>query len=382
LFAASILTAAAGQWYCANVTDPVGADTAALSPPVLEVATIQVKPREWLVTVPFSGNLNSLSVVEIKSEVGGRLLATHFEEGDRVMRGQVLAEIDPTNYSLAHEQAVAALGVAEAGLARARVLLDHAVLEKERADNLLSSGGITEKDHQAALTSVKDAESQVKLAEAQCKQARVAISIAKKSLEDCRILALAAGRVHKKYYDPGSLLVPGSPVYTLVDNTLLELECSIPSYQFSGIRIGQEAEFTTPTWADQTFPARVSAINPTVESDNRTVKIMLKISNPGEKLRSGMFARGLIRVDREEQALVIPRSALVGEEGNSKSGSVYIVEDGHAVLHDVQIGGMRRDLLWIVSGLNTNDNVIIEVGPSLKDGIAVRTSEQSRPREQ
>jgi len=221
----------------------------------------------------------------------------------------------------------------------------------------------------------------VLLAEAQCNQARIAISIAKKSLEDCRILAPADGRVQKKFFDQGSLLVPGSPVYTLVDNTLLELECNLPSYQLSGISLGQRAVFTTPTWGTQTFQAIVAAISPMVESDNRTVKIKLKISNPGEKLRSGMYARGLIHVGREEQALVIPRSALVGEESDSRSGSVYVVEDGRAILRDVRVGGIKRDLLWIYSGLEQNSNVIVEVGPTLKDGIPVRVSAASQPRE-
>jgi RND family efflux transporter MFP subunit len=188
--------------------------------------------------------------------------------------------------------------------------------------------------------------------------------------------------VQKRHFDPGSLLVPGSPVYTLVDNTLLDLECSLPSYQLSGIRLGQKAEFTTPTWAGQTFQARVSAISPIVESHNRTATLKLKISNPGEKLRSGMFARGLIHVGREEKALVVPRSALVGEEGESSSGSVYVVEEGKAVLRDVEVGGIQRDMLWIIDGLNLNDEVIIEVGPTLKDGGRVRSSAAPQSKEQ
>jgi RND family efflux transporter MFP subunit len=362
-----VCVVAAGNWNCDRVADPVGADSGSASSSELEVMTMLVEPTEWQITVPFSGNLLSRSIVEIKSEVGGRLLAAHIEEGDRIAKNQLLAEIDSTNYRLAHEQAVAAMAVAEAGLARTKVLLDHANLERERADNLLRSGGITEKDHQAALTNVKDAESQVKLSQAECNRARVAISIAQKSIQDCRIIAPARGRVHKKFFDQGSLLVPGSPVYRLVDNALLELECDLPSYQLSGIRLGQKAEFTTPTWGEETFQGIVAAISPMVASDNRTVKIKLKISNRSEKLRSGMFARGLIHIGREEQALVIPRSALVGEEGG-----VYVVEDGKAHLRPVTVGGTQKDLLWIKSGLTPNINVIIEVGPTLKDGTAVR----------
>ena len=108
--------------------------------------------------MPITGNLRTLSTVEIKPEVGGRLLAVYFREGDFVRKDQLLAEIDPVNYRLSYDQAAAALRVAEAGLERAQVSAEHAKTEKERADNLLRSGGITEKDHQAALTGIKEAE--------------------------------------------------------------------------------------------------------------------------------------------------------------------------------------------------------------------------------
>ena len=77
--------------------------------------------------------------------------------------------------------------MAQAGVDRAKVSAEHAKTEKERADNLLRSGGITQKDHQAAITGVKEAETQVRLAEAQCGQARAVLAIAEKALKDCRI---------------------------------------------------------------------------------------------------------------------------------------------------------------------------------------------------
>ena len=228
---------------------------------------------DWPVTIPISGNLRSQSNVEIKSEVAGRLIAAHFEEGDTVRKDQLLAEIDPVNYRLAYDQAASVLGVAQAGLERIQVTLDHARREKERADNLLRTGGITEKDHQAAVTGVKEAETQARLAEAQIAQARTAVTIAEKALKDCRILAPADGQVRRKYLDKGSLLTPGSAIYALVDNARLELDCLVPSYQLAGNPAGQRAVFTTPTWGERRFEGQVSAVNPMVESDNRSIKV-------------------------------------------------------------------------------------------------------------
>jgi RND family efflux transporter MFP subunit len=338
----------------------------------LGVRVAAAESADWPITVPFSGTLLSRSVVDVKPEVGGRLIAMHYSEGDAVRKGQLLAEIDDLNMRLAHEQAGAALGVAEAGLNRANVNLEHARREKERADNLLRTGGITEKDHQAASTGVRDAQAQVKLAEAQCEQARAAISIAVKALEDCRITAPADGQVQRRLFDQGTIISPGQTLYTLVDNARLELECLIPSYRLADIRRGLAALFTTPTFGEREFEGTVSAISPMVEPDNRSVRVALQVSNLRGELRSGMFCRGAIVVRRQPDAIVIPRSALIAEEEDPTSGSVYAVNDGTARRRTVRIGDIREDRIWVREGLDRGELIIVEIGPSIKDGSQVK----------
>lgn len=358
------------QWNCRKVDNNKSENSNAVQ--ALVVKTEKVRRQEWVVTEPISGNLRSLSTIEIKPEVGGRLVAAYFEEGDLVQKDQLMAEIDMVNYKLAYDQANAMLGVAQAGLDRARVSLEHTKTEKERADNLLRSGGITQKDHQAALTNVKEAETGLELAQAQCEQAKAARAIAEKSLKDCKIIAQASGHVQKKSFDKGSLLAPGVGLYTLVDNSRLEMECVIPSYQLAAIKIGQRAEFTTPTWGERRFTGVVSAINPTIESDNRSVKLKLKINNFEGELRSGMYARGEITAGREQQALVIPRNALISQKDESGSAGVYLVTEGKTRRTIVEVGSVQQERAWIRRGLNEGDLVITEIGPSLKEGVSVQ----------
>ncbi len=367
----SLLLTAGSQWRCSHEGEerPVGAENLAVQ---LAVKTVPISRMEWIETVSISGNLQTLSSVEVKPEVGGRLIRIHFEEGELVRKGQLLAEIDPVNYRLAYKQAAAALLVAEAGVERARIAAEHASAEKVRADNLLRIGGITQKDHLAAVTSVKETSSQVRLAEAQCEQARAALAIAEKALQDCTIIAPADGQIQKRSFDRGSLLVPGVSLFTLVDNNRLELECVIPSYRLSSIRIGQKAQFTTPTWDERVFEGIVSAINPAIEADNRSVRLKLRVANPGGELRSGMYAKGDITVGRESDALVIPRDALIPEEEGGASPGVYVVQEGKARRIDVQVGGAQRDRVWIRKGLSGDELVIAEIGPALRDGTEVR----------
>jgi membrane fusion protein (multidrug efflux system) len=376
LFSLILLVPAFLQLGCGSGSQAVS-ESAPKTAVQLGVRATAAGTAEWPVTVPFSGSLLSKSVVDVKPEVGGRLVAMHFSEGDLVRKGQLLAEIDDSNFRLAHDQAVAVLGVAQAGLNRAKVNLEHARREKERADNLLRTGGITEKDHQAATTGVRDAEAQVKLAEAQCEQARAAISIAAKALNDCRILAPAEGQVQRRVYDQGTIISPGQPLYTLVDNARLELECLLPSYRLAEIRSGLKATFTTPTFGTREFDGTVAAINPMVEPDNRSVKVLLRVSNPRGELRSGMFCRGIIEVRRQPDALVIPRSALITEQEDPTSGSVYVVNEGVARRRNVRIGGVREDRIWIQQGLERGELFIVEIGPSLKDGTPVKVLKNS-----
>jgi RND family efflux transporter MFP subunit len=341
----------------------------------LVVNAAKVTRRDWIVSVPITGNLRSLSTVEIKPEVGGRLIATSFNEGDLVQKGQRLAEIDPVNYRLAYDQAEAALHVAQAGLERAKVSADHARTEKERADRLLKSGGITEKDHQAALTGIKDAESQVRLADAQCGQARAALAIAEKTLKDCIINSPIEGFIQKRYFDKGSLLSPGVAIYTIVDNKQLELECVVPSYQLARLRAGQSATFKTPTYGDRLFNGIVSAINPEVESENRSVIVKLKILNPKGELRSGMYARGEIITHKEANALVIPRDSLIAEKDETEHAGVYVVKETTARRVEIVIGDTQIEDVWVRSGLKEGELVISEIGPSLKDGVPVQIAQ-------
>ncbi len=364
---------AATQWRCGSHGKAVGASGPGSEPAAeLAVKVAPVSVMDWPVTISISGSLRSQSNVEIRTEVAGKLIATYFEEGDTVRKDQLLAEIDTINYRLAYDQAAAVLAVAQAGLDRIQVTLDHARREQERADNLLRTGGITEKDHQAAVTGVKEAETQARLAQAQIEQARTAVTIAEKALKDCRILAPADGQVRRKQLDKGSLLTAGSPVYSLVDNARLELECLVPSYQLSGVILGHRTTFTTPTWGERRFEGSISAINPMVEADNRSIKVIVKIANLGGELRSGMFARGEIEVRVASKAIVIPRSALVVEQEQATAGSVFVVSGGRALRRQVQVGGIRQDLLWIQRGLAEGDQVVVDIGPSLKDGAAVR----------
>jgi multidrug efflux pump subunit AcrA (membrane-fusion protein) len=85
-----------------------------------------------------------------------------------------------------------------------------------------------------------------------------------------------------------------------------------------------------------------------------------------------MYAKGEITVGRENDALVVPRDALIPEEEGGGSAGVYVVREGKARRIDVQVGDTQRDRVWIREGLSGGELVIAEIGPSLKEGTEIR----------
>ena len=115
------------------------------------VRTVTVQQRDLQDEVVLTGTLRPRAQVQVVAEVAARLLQIRRDEGARAAAGEILAVLDPTDYRLSAERARASLAVAEANQAHARV-------EKERADNLLKTGGITDKDRLAAEVNLQVAE--------------------------------------------------------------------------------------------------------------------------------------------------------------------------------------------------------------------------------
>ena len=171
----------------------------------VSVKTVQIETQPLPLTVVVTGTLVSNSAVDVKAETTGRLLQFSKQEGDAVSAGEAVATVDEENYRIAVRQAQAAVQVADAALARTRVLAAHGKSELARSQNLVRSGGITEQDLEAAQLADRDAQAQVAVAEAQLAQARAAQDMAEKRLRDAAIRAPVAGVIQRKYINPAPM---------------------------------------------------------------------------------------------------------------------------------------------------------------------------------
>jgi RND family efflux transporter MFP subunit len=344
-------------------------ETVQAAPPPLTVRVVEAEERPLDLGLDVTGSLVSSAAVEVKNEFAGRLVATLKNDGDRVMKGELLAQLDDVDARLALAQARAVLEVAEAAVVRAQVAEEHASNEFARAKNLLKSGGITDRDFQAAQMTEKDTHAQVKLASAQVEQARQAVAIAEKRLQDCLILSPITGEVERRLVNPGGWLDGSQLLYRLVDNQRLEIETFVASSDLAQVKLGQTIRFGVATYPTGLFEGRINRISAAVDAMNRSAPVRAAVANPGGKLKAGMFAKGRLITGIKPKAIVLAANAVWRRSGQAPF--VFVVENNQARKRDVQLGHEAAGEIEVTEGLHGGDTVILEQNLELADGVPV-----------
>lgn len=351
----SLLLAAAAAAVLAAGCGGAAETAVAEKPRGIPVRTVAVEARDLDDALVLTGSLKPRAQVQAVAEVSARLLRILRDEGARVENGEVLAVLDDTDYRLAHDRAKAALAVAEANRA-------HAVVERERADNLLKTGGITDKDNLAAQVGLQ-------VAEASMGQVRAEAAIAAELHARCQIKAPFSGRVAKRFVDAGTQLTPGTPVFTIVDDSVLEFRAAVPSSDYAKLKLGAPVEVTVEALG-RDVKGRVARITPLVEERTRSFEAVVEVPG-GKDLVGGLFARAVVRIGRVAGALVVPPAALVRDGTTPGEAQAFVVTGGKAERRSVGIGVEGAQAVQITSGLAAGDVVVLDPPAALSSGAAV-----------
>jgi membrane fusion protein (multidrug efflux system) len=333
------------------------AQTAAVDKPKgIPVTTAPVETRDLDDTLLLTGTLRPRAQVQVVAEVQARLLRVLRDEGAPVAEGETLAVLDDTDYRLALDRAKAALAVADANKA-------HAVAERDRADNLLKTGGITDKDHLSAQVALQ-------VAEAQMAQARAEVAISAQQLARTQIKAPFAGRVAKRTADAGTMLANGTPLFTLVDDGVMEFRASVPSADYGKIRVGASVDVTVDALGSRPVGGKVARVTPLVEERTRSFEVVVQI--PGRSgLVGGLFARAAVTVGKVKSVLVVPPAALVRDGSDPLSAQAFVVAEGKAERKKVTLGVETPDAIQVREGLKAGDIVVLDPPVSLASGAPV-----------
>lgn len=286
-----------------------------------------------------NGTLEAEVEVDLVSRVSAPIVSLDVEEGDVVREGQRLARLDDVELRVQAE--LARVSVAETQQAF------------ERAEKLHREGLISPEEYERAVSAYDSAKAQQKASEIQ--------------LEFTELRAPFSGRIVRRYVDPAQQVSVNTPIYRLSDFDPLLCPIQIPERDLPRVQLNQKAWLSVEAAPGERFPARVLRISPIVEAETGTIKVTLEIR--GARLRPGMFARVYVETETREDALVIPKAALSLE---SIGDTVYVAADGVASRREVELGFRQGDLVEIVSGVETGEQVVVVGQDGLSDGTPLQ----------
>ena len=329
----------------------------------IPVRTATVQTRDLAETLSLTGTLDPRSEVTVVPEISARLERVLKNEGDRVARGQLLAVLDDTDFRLARDRAKAYLDGAEANRVHARA-------EKDRADSLMKTGGITDKDHLAAQVAVQ-------VAEASYAQSRSELAIAERQIGRSQITAPISGRIAKRHADAGTIVTAGTPIYTIVDDSVFEFRSSVASGDFGKVKVGETVVVTVDALPGFVTEGQVNRIAPQVDARSRSFEVIIRV--PGRpQLVSGLFARAQVKVREVPGSLTVPPAALLRDGSDPAKAQTYVVVNNKVERRDVLVGVEVPDAVQVVSGLKAAEVVVVDPPSALGPGTQVQVERTAK----
>lgn len=323
----------------------------------------------------FTGTLEASARFVVAAKVGGLVERMPADLGDRVERGSVVAEIDDSELVQAVAQAQAEVAVRQAELARARS--DQALAQREfdRSGQLRERGIAAEAALDEVNARLESTKASVQLAVAQVSRAQAALELAEIAARYAFVRAewsngAEYGSVSERYQDVGNTVSPGDAMVAVVKLDPLKAVIFVTERDYAGLSIGQRAALFTDAMPDQPFEAVIERIAPVFRESSRQAQIELRVNNPDQVLKPGMFARVRVVVREEPQAIKLPVAALTRRDG----GQVVFVlsEDRQTVrMEAVQIGITQGESVQVLSPPLSGEVVILGQ-QFLNDGSRVR----------
>ena len=287
------------------------------------------------------GSIESDESIQVVSELPGVVKALPFTEGQHVNAGALLAQLDDREYAADAKRTEAQRSLAAANFERAQKLFEQNAISASERDNA-----------RAALD----------VAEANASQAKV-------RLEKTRIRAPFEGRVGTRKVSVGAYLRVGDPITDLARLSTLKVTFAAPERLMGEMRPGRVVVVTTPAYPGQRFEGRLAVINPMVDPDTRTVRLVARIPNTGGRLRPGMSADVALTVSERGKALTIPDEAVFAEGGQN---FVFVVKpDSTVAKAAIQIGTRDSSRVEVVRGLEPGQRVVSAGHQKLYEGAHV-----------
>ncbi len=325
------------------------------------VSVEKVEKREIERTLSFVGNLESMDKATIVPDISGKLWKIYVDVGERVRKGQILAELDHRHIDLQLEQAKAGFEVAKANLEDAKT--NYIRMEKLYKENAISS---------QQFEKVKLA---YEAAQSQFHQAQAALNLAQYQQEVSIMKAPFDGVIVERLAEEGDVINPmmgsfGSRggVLVLMNFSKIRVDLDVSERDIASIKKGQKAYLEVFSIPDRRFKGEVTIVNLAADSMTKTFKVRTEFENPDLLLKPGTFGTVTIVTQAKKDVLTIKKRGLI-------ENTVFVVENGKVSKRNVKTGIENNTHIEIIEGLREEDIYVSEGVLGLKDGSKVRIIE-------
>ena len=332
-------------------------------PPLIPVRTVKAQVRDLPVHVKAIGTVTPLNIVTVRSRVDGQLMRVAFTEGERVERGQLLAEIDPATYRIQLAQAEGQLQQNVAQLKSARSDL-------ERTQDLSAKKLVTDQQLEAQQAVLAEREGALAVNQAQVDDARLQLTYT-------RIEAPIAGRVGLRRIDAGNLVRQSDTagLVVITQTQPITVSFTIPEVDLQSVldpfRAGEA--LTVEAWDRNEQSVLATGVLKTVDNQidiaTGTLRLKAEFPNEDERLFPNQFVNVRMLVRTLKQTVVIPSAAV---QFGSRGTYVYVInENKKATVRDIVLGPVNGTQQAVTKGLTAGDAVVLEGLDRLREGRGV-----------
>ena len=330
---------------CQQEQGPEAEDYGEETPPVPVETSVPVRGDVYAMytgTAP----IEAFAEADVIAKVGGEVRELLVEEGDEVSKGEVLARLDGERLRLE-------LNESEAKLRKLQ-------RDYERNVDLQAKGLISDGDFEKIKYEMEALEA--------------AFNLASLELDYTQIRAPINGVVARRFVKLGNTISEGEALFKVTSLDPLVAYLHVPEREYRNVDPGQTVGIEIDALGGETIVATVSRVSPVVDPQTGTFKITVEIVDERRRIKPGMFGRIGVIYDVREDALQIPRSAIIDDQGTA---GVFVVEDGHAVRRRVETGYGNKGMVEIISGLQDGEQVVTVGQASLKQDSRVNVINQA-----
>lgn len=302
-----------------------------------------------------TGELQAQDHAAIAAEVPGQVTDVRLEEGQPVLAGEVVLEIDPQKRELD-------VANARAGLAEAAAALH----EQERAHERWKS---LHEQNIAADARMDEVHTALLSARSRHEAARAQLGVAERALRDASVRAPFAGFVARRQVSRGEYVQVGQTLFEVVALDPIEVEFHIAERDSARVAPAQTVTLSVEPYPDETFQGAVSVVSPMIDAKTRTLRVEARVANPDGRLRPGLFARVDLGVALRKGVLMVPEEAVLQRADGEV---VFRAGADHRVQRvNVTTGAHRDGRVVVDSGLGAGDLVVTRGQAGLSDGVLV-----------